>query len=181
MFVFYCGMLSMIIPPLALAAFAAASTAGAGQITTAWEAFRIGWIACFLPILFIYQNGPLAMSSMSDTALACASATIAVPLVTAGLVGHGRRRKRPLLPINRTASLVCAESLGEVLDVLGQPRRDRKAAPRTESLSLHALVMRSTKQASGEEFCFRPIGSCDCAIVRSADARGSSQYNYCGQ
>ena len=89
MFVFYYGMLSMITPPVALAAFAAASLAGAGQIATAWEAFRFGWIAYFLPILFIYQNGLLMMGSALDMAFACVSAIVAVPLVTAGLVGHG--------------------------------------------------------------------------------------------
>ncbi len=89
MFVFYYGMLSMITPPVAMAAFAAASLAGAGQTATAWEAFRFGWIAYFLPILFIYQPGLLMMGSVFQIALACTSAAVAVPLVTAGLVGHG--------------------------------------------------------------------------------------------
>ena len=89
MFVFYYGMLSMITPPVAMAAFAAASLAGAGQTATAWEAFRFGWIAYFLPILFIYQPGLLMMGSLFQIALACISAVVAIPLVTAGLVGHG--------------------------------------------------------------------------------------------
>lgn len=108
MFVFYYGMLSMITPPVALAAFAAASLAGAGQVATAWEAFRFGWIAYFLPILFIYQNGLLMMGSATEIALACASAVVAVPLVTAGLVGHG------LKPLSWTKRLI-AIALGLVI------------------------------------------------------------------
>jgi TRAP-type uncharacterized transport system fused permease subunit len=89
MFVFYYGMLSMITPPIALTAFAAASLAGANQEETAWEAFRFGWISYILPFLFIYQPALLMQGSWPEIGFALVSALVATPLVTAGLLGHG--------------------------------------------------------------------------------------------
>ena len=91
MFVFYYGMLSMITPPVAMAAFAAASLAGASQTATAFQAFRFGWIAYFLPILFVYQPGLLAIGTFVQIGFSLICAITAIVLVTAGLVGHGLR------------------------------------------------------------------------------------------
>ena len=53
MFVLYFGMMSMITPPVALAAFAAASLAGTDPMKTGWTAVRFGWIAYIIPFLFV--------------------------------------------------------------------------------------------------------------------------------
>lgn len=92
MFVFYYGMLSMITPPIALAAFAAASISGASQITTGWQAFRFGWIAYLLPFLFIYKPGILMEGSWLEIAYVFASAVVALLLISAGLIGHASTR-----------------------------------------------------------------------------------------
>jgi TRAP transporter 4TM/12TM fusion protein len=91
MFVFYFGMLSMISPPIAMASFAAASIAGADQMKTSIEAFRLGWIAYVLPFLFIYKPGLLLIGSWSDVAYVFVSSVVALVLVTAGIVGYLRR------------------------------------------------------------------------------------------
>jgi TRAP transporter 4TM/12TM fusion protein len=88
MFVFYFGMLSMITPPVALAAFAAASIARAPYMAVSVEAVRIGWIAFLVPFLFVYQPAVLAIGTAGEIALAVAACAVAVPLVTAALVGH---------------------------------------------------------------------------------------------
>ena len=53
LFVLYLGMMSMITPPVAIAAFAAASLAGAPPMRTAWEAVRLGWSAYAVPFVFV--------------------------------------------------------------------------------------------------------------------------------
>jgi TRAP-type uncharacterized transport system fused permease subunit len=53
-FVLYFGMLSNITPPIALAAYAAASIAQADPWRTGFEAFRIGFPAFLLPFAFVY-------------------------------------------------------------------------------------------------------------------------------
>ena len=89
MFVLYFGMLSMITPPVGLAAFAGASVAGGPPLGTAVTAVRYGWIAYLLPFLFIYQPGLLMLTGWQDTALVLTATLLAVPLVTAGILGHG--------------------------------------------------------------------------------------------
>ncbi len=89
MFVFYYGMLSMITPPIAMAAFAAASISGAGQVQTGLQAFKFGWIAYFLPFLFIYKPGLLMVGTWWDIGYVFASALLALILVSAAIIGHG--------------------------------------------------------------------------------------------
>jgi TRAP-type uncharacterized transport system fused permease subunit len=53
MFVMYNGMLSMITPPVAFAAYAAASVAKTDGWTTGWVACLVGWSTFVLPFLFV--------------------------------------------------------------------------------------------------------------------------------
>ncbi|KPQ05548.1 MAG: TRAP-type uncharacterized transport system, fused permease component [Rhodobacteraceae bacterium HLUCCA12] len=103
LFVLYFGMLSMITPPVGLAAFAAASVAGGPAIGTALTALRYGWIAYCLPFLFVYQPGLLMQTTWADTALVLVATTVAVPLITAAILGHGLR---PLGPLGRLLAVV---------------------------------------------------------------------------
>ncbi len=89
MFVFYFGMLSMITPPIAMAAFAAASISGAPQLQTGIQAFKFGWIAYFLPFLFIYKPGLLMVGPWWEICYVFASALVALILVSAAIIGHG--------------------------------------------------------------------------------------------
>ena len=91
-FVFYFGLLSMITPPVALAAFAAASVASANAMRTAFEAVRFGWIAFALPFVFVYQPALLMQGHWLDIIWALASTAIAIPLITAAMLGFARRQ-----------------------------------------------------------------------------------------
>lgn len=53
MFVMYNGMLSMITPPVAFAAYAAANIARTDGWTTGWVACVVGWSTFILPFLFV--------------------------------------------------------------------------------------------------------------------------------
>ncbi|MCY3673888.1 MAG: TRAP transporter large permease subunit, partial [Rhodobacteraceae bacterium] len=54
-FVFYFGVASAITPPVAMAAFAAASISGGGPIGTAVQATRIGIVIFAVPFLFAFN------------------------------------------------------------------------------------------------------------------------------
>lgn len=54
-FVFYYGVASAITPPVAIAAYAAASVSGAGAMATAVQATRIGLVIFAIPFLFAYN------------------------------------------------------------------------------------------------------------------------------
>ena len=53
MFVMYNGILSMITPPVAFAAYAAANIARTDGWTTGWLACLVGWSTFVLPFLFV--------------------------------------------------------------------------------------------------------------------------------
>jgi TRAP-type uncharacterized transport system fused permease subunit len=55
MFVLFNGLLGMVTPPVALAAFAAATIAKADQWKTGWIATRMSWCCYFIPFLFAYS------------------------------------------------------------------------------------------------------------------------------
>jgi TRAP transporter 4TM/12TM fusion protein len=71
LFILYFGMMSMITPPIAIAAFAAASIAKADPLKTGWEAMRFGWPAYILPFVFLFSPGILMRG---DWIAVCATA-----------------------------------------------------------------------------------------------------------
>lgn len=87
LFVLYFGMLSMLTPPVAIAAFVAANMARAAPMATGFEAVRIAWPAFVVPFLFVASPALLLTGTTGDIVLAVLSTGIAVYLVTAGLVG----------------------------------------------------------------------------------------------
>lgn len=119
MFVLYYGILSMITPPIALASFAAASLASASKGQTDIEAFRFGWIAYFLPFLFIYKPGLLLVGSWFHIGYVFGSSLVALVLVTGGLVGHSMR---PLsLPLRITWLVIGLLVIAPLAEFGGDP------------------------------------------------------------
>jgi len=55
LFAFYYGVISVITPPVALAAYAAAGLAGSNPNKTGYQAFKIAGAAYILPFLFVYR------------------------------------------------------------------------------------------------------------------------------
>lgn len=92
MFLLYYGMLSMITPPIALAAFAAASIGGAEQHKTGIAAFRFGWLSYFLPFFFIYKPGLLLETSWPQSVYIFLSTILSLMLIAAAFLGHARHR-----------------------------------------------------------------------------------------
>lgn len=59
LFVVYFGVLSVVTPPVALAAFAAAPIAGARPMETGFEALRLAIAGFIIPFLFVFHNDVL--------------------------------------------------------------------------------------------------------------------------
>lgn len=55
MFVLYYGMMSMITPPIAIAAYAASSIADERPLGVAFTAMRYAWIAYLVPFIFVFR------------------------------------------------------------------------------------------------------------------------------
>jgi TRAP-type uncharacterized transport system fused permease subunit len=87
MFVLYHGCLSMITPPIALAAYAAAHIAGADPMRVGWRACRLGWPAFALPFVFAWSPELLLIGKPLDIGAAILFAAFGVWLGTAAVSG----------------------------------------------------------------------------------------------
>ena len=88
MFVMYWGMLSFITPPVALAAFAAASVANVSPMRAGFEAMRLGAIIYFVPFFFVFNPALLLQGSFMANTLAISTALVGVALVSGALQGY---------------------------------------------------------------------------------------------
>lgn len=88
MFVMYWGMLSFITPPVALAAFAAASVAHVSPMRAGIEAMRLGAIIYVVPFFFVFNPALLLQGSAMENIQAISTALIGVALVSAGIQSY---------------------------------------------------------------------------------------------
>ena len=87
MYVMYFGMLSMITPPVAIAAYAAANIARVSGWTTGWNAVVVGWSTFFIPFLFVLEPSLLMQGSAGMIAWQFARNLLAIFVGTACIVG----------------------------------------------------------------------------------------------
>jgi TRAP transporter 4TM/12TM fusion protein len=102
MFVMYNGILSMITPPVAFAAYAAANIARTDGWTTGWIACVVGWSTFILPFLFVLTPSLLMDGTWTEIVLNFARVTFGIWLGTAAAVGFA------LASLGRTGRLLYA-------------------------------------------------------------------------
>ncbi len=96
LFIFYFGMMSMVTPPVALAAYAAGSIANAPVMRTAFTAFRFSLAGFTLPFMFIYRPALLLTPPVggtlhwTDVAIAVTASALGIAALAAGIVGYLR-------------------------------------------------------------------------------------------
>lgn len=88
MFVLYFGMLSMVTPPIAIAAYAAANIARASPMRTAVAAMRLGWTAYIIPFLFVLSPALLLRGDWLVVLYAAVTAIVGVGFATSAVVGY---------------------------------------------------------------------------------------------
>ena len=108
MFVLYFGIVSLITPPVAVAAFVAANLAGAKPMETAITSVRIGWTALVVPVIFVTTPALLMQGTVIDIILACLSAGAGVWFGTVAFMGYFARAMGALV---RTGFLLAAIAL----------------------------------------------------------------------
>jgi TRAP transporter 4TM/12TM fusion protein len=91
-FVFYYGVLADITPPVALAAYAGASMAGADPFKTGNTAFRLGLAKALVPFVFVYSPAMLIVTKgftwgeFFETTTGC---LVGIVMLAAALTGYG--------------------------------------------------------------------------------------------
>jgi TRAP transporter 4TM/12TM fusion protein len=91
MFILYFGMMSLITPPVAVAAFFAASIAKAPAMATGWTCMRFGWTAYVVPFLFVFSPSLLLQGSGFELVRDVTTAIIGVWLLSVGMIGYFTR------------------------------------------------------------------------------------------
>jgi TRAP transporter 4TM/12TM fusion protein len=91
LFILYFGMMSLITPPVAPAAFVAAAIAQAPSMATGWTAMRFGWASYIVPFLFVYSPAILMKGSLADIAAVIVTSLFGIWLVCAAMVGYFTR------------------------------------------------------------------------------------------
>ncbi|MEM7051644.1 MAG: TRAP transporter fused permease subunit [Acidobacteriota bacterium] len=111
LFIFYFGMMSMVTPPVALAAYAASSIAGSGLLESGLAAFRFALAGFTLPYLFVFRPELLMLAgdggpaTLGAIALAVCAALLGILPLVASVAGYLRF---PLGPATRTLLMVAA-------------------------------------------------------------------------
>jgi TRAP transporter 4TM/12TM fusion protein len=94
LFIFYFGMMSMVTPPVALAAYTAASIARSGIMKTAFAAFRFALVGFTLPYMFVLRPALLMLDSeggnaaLGDVLIATGLAAVGILPLAACLAGY---------------------------------------------------------------------------------------------
>lgn len=87
MFAFYFACLSMITPPVALCAYAAAGIAQTGPWRVAFTAMRLGMVAFIIPFMFAYNPALMLVGPWPEVVWACISSLIGIVALGAAVVG----------------------------------------------------------------------------------------------
>jgi TRAP-type uncharacterized transport system fused permease subunit len=88
LFILYFGMMSMITPPVAVAAFAGAALAKADPMRTGYSAMRFGWTAFIVPFLFVASPTLILIGSTLAIVQSVVTAFFGVWLVSIAVVGY---------------------------------------------------------------------------------------------
>ncbi|MEZ5811949.1 MAG: TRAP transporter fused permease subunit [Rhizobiaceae bacterium] len=137
-FLLFFAVLSAITPPVAVAAYAAASLAEANPIAIATRACGLAAPAFFIPFVFVYQPALLGDGSMGAIIVAFLTAAAGVVAISIAIVGFLNRRlnivsrlvlllggvllMQPGIPLMIIGLLLCVGSLA-----LGQERVKEQA------------------------------------------------------
>jgi TRAP transporter 4TM/12TM fusion protein len=91
LFILYFGMMSLITPPVAPAAYVAAAIAGSPSMATGWMAMRFGWSSYIVPFLFVYSPAILMQGSVLDIVVVTVTSLFGIWLICAAMTGYFTR------------------------------------------------------------------------------------------
>lgn len=121
LFILYWGMMSYITPPVAVAAVAAATIAGAPAMETGFRAMRLGAILFILPFLFALNPTLVMVGEPIDIAHDVITAIIAVWMLASAFEGwlYGAGRLNGPLRVVLVGAACCVLYPGTVTDLVG--------------------------------------------------------------
>ena len=137
-FIVYYAMLSAITPPVAAAAFLAATIAGGKPMRTSFTAMRLGVVIYFVPLFFLFQPALVLQGDLTPLIYVLPSIIIGIMLISGGLEGYllGAGIVRPWLRLPLLAAGFAFSFPGLMTTIIGG----------LASLVLAALVWRDNRR-----------------------------------
>ncbi|TMH42609.1 MAG: TRAP transporter fused permease subunit, partial [Betaproteobacteria bacterium] len=94
LFILYFGIMSLITPPIATAAFVAATIAKTDPMAAGWTAMRFGWASYIVPFLFVYSPALIMRGSAVEIVLVMILSIAGIWFVCAAFTGYAMRVMR---------------------------------------------------------------------------------------
>jgi TRAP transporter 4TM/12TM fusion protein len=91
LFILYFGIMSLITPPIATAAFVAATIAKTDPMAAGWTAMRFGWASYIVPFLFVYSPALIMRGSWAVILLVMLLSVTGIWFVCAAFTGYAMR------------------------------------------------------------------------------------------
>ena len=91
LFILYFGIMSLITPPIATAAFVAATIARTDPMAAGWTAMRFGWASYIVPFLFVYSPALIMRGSILEIVGVVILSVTGIWFVCAGMTGYAFR------------------------------------------------------------------------------------------
>lgn len=119
MFCFYFGIMSVITPPVAIAAYNGAAIAKCSPNKAGWEAVRLAAAAFIIPYIFVNNPSLLMIGSAGEIVLNAATAILGVYMLSVGTIGFFQRKVSWPLRIVMLVSALCLIIPGSITDLIG--------------------------------------------------------------
>jgi TRAP transporter 4TM/12TM fusion protein len=99
LFILYFGIMSLITPPIATAAFVAATIAKTDPMAAGWTAMRFGWASYIVPFLFVYSPALIMRGRALEIGLVMILSIAGIWFVCAAFTGYAMRVMPPPMRI----------------------------------------------------------------------------------
>ena len=119
LFILYFGCLSMVTPPVALAAYAAGAIGEANLMQTGFAAWKLALSGFIVPFMFVYGPPLLLKGTPIEIVTAFVSGTIGVTILGATLMGYFFTRLRAWERLLLIVASLLMIKVGWITDLLG--------------------------------------------------------------
>ena len=119
LFIFYFGMMSMVTPPVALTAYAAAGIAGSDPMKTGFVAWKLALAGYIVPYVFVYGPSLNFQGPPSGIILSASTGIVSVVCLSAAIIGFFLRPLHFVERIMLMASAVALMLPGVLTDIVG--------------------------------------------------------------
>ena len=119
MFIFYFAVISMITPPVALAAYAAAAIAEADMWQSGLQAFKLAISGFIIPYIFVYDNALLLEGSILEIIWAAGKTGLGVYCLSAAMIGYFRTTTTSRERVALGLAAICLIAPERISDFLG--------------------------------------------------------------